>query len=270
PSSGEAALLAAGGGLAAVDAVMQGRVRNVYSLLRPPGHHAMAAEAMGFCIFNNIVIAARHAQQSHGVRRIMIVDWDVHHGNGTQAAFYTDPDVLFLSLHQDDWYPAGWGKVGDIGAEGAEGRTVNIPLPAGTGDRGYIEAFQRVVLPVARQFEPELILVSAGQDPSMMDPNGRMLVTMEGFRSLATMTRQVADEVCDGRLAILQEGGYSPAYMPFCTLAVVEGVLGERSIVGDPYQRTPELARAKRENAPWQSAAIDAVVEAQAPYWSLR
>lgn len=269
PETWEAALLAVGHAMAAVDAVVAGRVRNAYALLRPPGHHAMAGEAMGFCIFNNVVIAARHAQRAHDLQSIMIVDWDVHHGNGTQAAFYDDPDVLFVSLHQDDWYPAGWGKVGDTGDGEATCKTINIPLPAGTGNRGYVEAFERVIVPAARQFRPDLILVSAGQDPSMMDPLGRMMVTMDGFRRMAAMMRDTADEVCGGRLVVLQEGGYSPAYVPICTLAVVEALAARRTAVDDPYRRTSELTRAQRQWDERQREAVDAVIGVQNPYWEL-
>ena len=269
PASYDAALLAVGGGMAAVDAVVTGAVDNAYALLRPPGHHAMANAALGFCLFNNVVIAARHAQRRHGLRRVLIVDWDVHDGNGTQAAFYDDPDVLFVSLHQEDWYPLGWGAVGDVGDGAAAGRTVNIPLPPATGDQGYLDAFERVIRPIARQFGPELVLISAGQDPSMMDPLGRMLVTMDGFRALAGVLVEIASEVCGGRLVGLQEGGYSAPYVPFCTLAVVEAFLGRRSGVRDPYTDSSELDRAKREDRPQQHAAVDAVIAAQRAYWDL-
>lgn len=269
PGSYEAAMLAVGGGIAAVDAVLAREVDNAYALLRPPGHHALADTAMGFCIFNNVVIAALHVQQRHGLRRVMIVDWDVHHGNGTQAAFYDDPDVLFVSLHQEDWYPLDWGKAGDTGNGAAAGRTVNIPLPPGTGDRGYLEAFERVIRPIARQFGPELILISAGQDPSMMDPLGRMMVTMDGFRALAGVMREIASDSCNGRLIGLQEGGYSAAYVPFCTLAIVEALLGQRSEAQDPNTDSSELDRAKREYRAQQGTAIDDVIAVQRQFWRL-
>ncbi len=161
------ARLSTGGVMAAVDAVMTGTVRQAYALVRPPGHHAMAHEGMGFCIFNNVVIAARHARAMHGVRRVAVVDWDVHHGNGTQSAFYEQPDELFVSLHQDSLYPNGWGTVDQVGEGAGEGRTVNIPLPAGSGNATYRAAFERIVVPVIEEFAPELIFVSAGQDASV-------------------------------------------------------------------------------------------------------
>jgi acetoin utilization deacetylase AcuC-like enzyme len=267
--SWEAALLAAGSAIAAVDAVLNGTVRNAFALIRPPGHHAMADEAMGFCLFNNVVIAARHAQRVHGLRRVMILDWDVHHGNGTQAAFYEDPDVLFISFHQDDWYPAGWGTVDQVGEGAGEGRTVNVPLPAGTGTQGYLDAMRRVVLPIARQFRPELILISAGQDPSMVDPLGRMMVNAEGFRLMAEMMRDLAEKVCDGRLVAIQEGGYSPEYVPYCILRVIEGMTGERTAIPDSQGNTPELQKAFTDYHPWQREAVDAVIKEQSKYWEL-
>ena len=264
----EAALLAAGGALELTDAVLDGRVRNGYGLLRPIGHHAMPGQGMGFCVFNNVVIAARHAQR-RGVGRIAIVDWDVHHGNGTQTAFWDDPTVLFISLHQDDWYPAGWGKLDDAGGDDARGTTVNVPLPPGTGDRGYALAFERIVSPIIRQFEPELLFISAGQDAGLADPLGRMLVTMGGFRALASQMRDLAEELCGGRLVGVQEGGYSVSHTPFCTLGVVEGIAGISSGIDDPWRGSAEFAHAEREFRDAQAVAIEAVREAQAAFWSL-
>lgn len=265
----EAALLAAGAALELTDAVLDGRVRNAYGLLRPIGHHAMPGQGMGFCVFNNVVIATRHAQRQRGVGRVAIVDWDVHHGNGSQTAFWDDSSVLFVSLHQDDWYPAGWGKLDDTGGAAARGTTVNIPLPPGTGNQGYQLAFERVVLPVISQFEPELIFISAGQDASLADPLGRMLLTMDGFRALTTHLRQLADTLCDGRLIGLQEGGYSASYTPFCTLGVVEGIADIRTEIGELWAGSAEHAHALREFREPQRAAVEAVCGAQAPFWNL-
>ncbi|HCF84579.1 MAG TPA: class II histone deacetylase, partial [Ktedonobacter sp.] len=184
-ASFEAALYAAGGAMNAVSAVMDGEVRNAYALLRPPGHHAMKNRAMGFCIFANAVIAAYYARKVYGLERVMIVDWDVHHGNGTQDAFYQDSNVLFVSLHQHNWYPQLSGELEQVGSGSGTGYTVNIPLPAGTGDRGYRAAFEQLVLPIGLQYRPQLIIISAGQDASWLDPLAQMMMTMAGFRQLS-------------------------------------------------------------------------------------
>ncbi|HUG15576.1 MAG TPA: class II histone deacetylase [Thermomicrobiales bacterium] len=269
PGSWDAALLAAGGALELTDAVLDGRARNGYGLLRPIGHHAMPAQGMGFCVFNNVVIATRHVQRHRGIGRVAIVDWDVHHGNGAQTAFWDDSSVLFISLHQDDWYPGGWGKLTDVGGEEALGTTVNIPLPAGTGNRGYDLAFERVVEPILRQFEPELLFISAGQDASLADPLGRMFVTTKGFRMMAERLRLVADDVCQGRVIGFQEGGYSASYTPYCTLAVVEGITGIATGVGEPWTGSSEHARAERAFGDEQVTAIDAALEIQSSYWQI-
>ncbi len=267
--SWEAALLAAGGAIVLTDRVLGGEFRNAYGLLRPPGHHAMPNQGMGFCVFNNVAIAAHHARKVHGLNRVMIVDWDVHHGNGTQFAFWNDPDVLFVSLHQDDWYPAGWGYVEHTGGASAEGRTVNIPLPPGSGNYAYLAALERVVEPIARQFRPELLFISAGQDPSMMDPLGHMMVTASGFRQMAERLTALADEVCQGRLVAVQEGGYSAMYVPFCTLAVIEGMTGLQTDVPEPFLGDSELDAATREQRPHQEAAVDAARRVQSQWWDL-
>ena len=182
-----AALLAVGGLLEAVERVVAGELDNAFVCCRPPGHHASADQAMGFCLFNAVAVAARHVGG-----RVAIVDWDVHHGNGTQEIFYADPSVLFVSLHQDDLYPKGSGTREQRG----DGTTVNIPLPAGTGDDGYRYAFEQVVAPALRRFRPEFILVSAGQDAAASDTHGRMSVTTEGFRAMASETKRLAEELC--------------------------------------------------------------------------
>jgi acetoin utilization deacetylase AcuC-like enzyme len=239
----EAAIYAAGGAMNAVQAVMDGRVRNAYALLRPPGHHAMSNRGMGFCIFNNAVVAAHYARRSYGLERIMIVDWDVHHGNGTQDAFYTDSGVLFVSLHQHNWYPKLAGELEQVGAGAGAGYTVNIPLPAGTGDRGYVAAFEQVVLPVGLLYQPELLIISAGQDANWLDPLAQMMMTMSGFRKISSLMCQLAETICDGRLVMLQEGGYSLAYVPYCTAAAVEPLLGVDLGIVDLYAGSSEVER---------------------------
>lgn len=243
PGSFEAATYAAGGAMNAAQAVMEGEVQNAYALLRPPGHHAMSNRGMGFCVFNNVVVAAHYAREHFGLERILIVDWDVHHGNGTQDAFYDDPGVLFISLHQQNWYPKLAGELDQVGSGRGVGYTINIPLPAGTGDRGYLAAFEQLVVPIGLQYHPQLILVSAGQDASWLDPLAQMMVTQAGFRRMSELMLGLARDVCDGRLVMLQEGGYSVAYVPYCTIAAVEPLLGFDLGVVDLYAGTSEVER---------------------------
>lgn len=264
----DAALLSAGTSIALTRAVVEGQARNAFGLVRPPGHHATADEGMGYCVFNNAVLGALHARDS-GIGRVVVIDWDVHHGNGIQSAFWDDPDALFVSLHQDNWFPGGSGTIEEVGGGDAEGTTVNVALPPGTGDRGYERAFERIVEPILRSFNPGLILVSSGTDASMMDPLGRMIVTSAGFREIATRTRVLADELCEGRLVVLQEGGYSAGYAPFCSLAVLEGLVGTRTEVEDPLAGDSELAQAMVELRDEQEQAIDRVRAVHSRYWEL-
>lgn len=185
----EIALLSAGGTMTGVDAVMNGDVQNVYTLTRPPGHHAEKDQGMGFCLFNNVSIAANYAREKYGLKRIMILDWDVHHGNGTENIFYEDPETLFISLHQELNFPPNRGFAEHMGRDDGEGYNVNIPLPAGTGNAGYKYALEKVVAPIAEEFKPELIIVSAGQDANVFDPLARMMVTAEGYGEIASMVK---------------------------------------------------------------------------------
>jgi acetoin utilization deacetylase AcuC-like enzyme len=226
PGSETAARLASGGLLAATDRILRGELDNVFVIARPPGHHAERAASMGFCLFNNMGIAARWAQREHGVERVAILDWDVHHGNGTEEVFYEDGSVLTVSLHQDRLYPSDTGGLEARGAGAGEGRNVNVPLPAFTGDEGYAHAFERVVEPVIRAFAPDLLLVGAGQDPAASDPLGRMAVTTVGFRALTDRALALADELCGGRLVANLEGGYSLHHLPLANLAILEGLVG--------------------------------------------
>ena len=230
PGTHDAMLLAAGGLLAAVAAVLDGDADNAFALLRPPGHHAERDAAMGFCLFNNTAVAARWAQREHGLERVAIVDWDVHHGNGTEEIFSGDASVLTISLHQDGLYPAHTGAVGSGGES-----NVNVPLPAGTGDDGYAYAFERVVEPALRAFAPELLLIGAGQDASATDPLGRMSITVPGFRAPADRAVAIAGELCGGRLVAMLEGGYSLLHLPLANLAILEGLAGmPPSFTSDP------------------------------------
>ncbi|HKA49099.1 MAG TPA: class II histone deacetylase [Candidatus Dormibacteraeota bacterium] len=230
----EIALLAAGGCMTAVDAVLDGRVDNAYALVRPPGHHAERDMGRGFCIFGNAALAALHARRARGLARVAVVDWDVHHGNGTEHAFYSDPSVLTISVHQDNNFPPNSGMIDDTGAGSGEGYNINVPLPAGSGVGAYVATFERVVAPAIRAFRPELILIASGLDASAMDPLASMMMTSEGYRTLTQIMLGVADEVCGGRLVACHEGGYSPAYVPYCGLAVMESLASVRTGVEDP------------------------------------
>lgn len=262
----EIALLSAGGALTAVDAVMQGQARNVYALVRPPGHHAGPDAGMGFCLFNNVSIAAKYALEVYGLERVLILDWDVHHGNGTETTFYDDPRVLFISLHENRNFPMDRGFATDVGEKNGRGFNVNIPLPPGTSDAGYLYAFDQVVKPIAKQFRPQLVLVSAGQDPNFFDPLAHMLVSSDGFRRFAEIAVEIAEAHCHGRLVACHEGGYSTAYVPFCTLAVIEGMTGLSSGVEDPFQITISPYQ-KATLYDHQKAAVDEVRRIQSEFW---
>jgi acetoin utilization deacetylase AcuC-like enzyme len=201
------ALLSAGGAVGVVDGILSGSADNGLAAIRPPGHHAMPSRAMGFCLLGNVAIAARFARRQYGIERILIVDYDVHHGNGTEAMFYDDPIVLYVSTHQYPFYPAT-GAGTDIGVGRGEGHTVNIPLPAGSGDANYATVFEQIVWPSAERFQPQLILVSVGFDAYREDPLAGMRLTLSGYSHLASEVMRMAQRFCDGKVAFLLEGGY--------------------------------------------------------------
>jgi acetoin utilization deacetylase AcuC-like enzyme len=203
----EAARLAAGGVFASIAAVAAGDARNAFCLVRPPGHHAERSRAAGYCVFNHAALGVRFAQRSLGLRRVLVVDWDVHHGNGTQHAFERDSSVLFFSVHQERHYP-GTGLYTDAGLGAGEGFSVNVPLPKGIGDGEYAGIFEMLLKPLAREFAPELVVVSAGFDAHTADPVGGMRMTARGFAGLARCTMDIADALCGGRLVLILEGGY--------------------------------------------------------------
>ena len=200
-------LLAVGGFIGLLDAIAARDCRNGFALVRPPGHHALRNQAMGFCLFNTMAIGAEYLQRTYGAKKILIMDWDVHHGNGTQDAFYADPSVLFISSHQYPYYP-GSGAANEVGSGAGEGFTINIPLPAGCADPEYAQAFHDIVVPAAKKFAPDWILVSAGFDPHRRDPLGGMGVTDRGFALMAHRLLGLADKFTDGKIAFLLEGGY--------------------------------------------------------------
>ena len=205
--SGEVGLQAAGGVMDAVDTVLEKRADNAFCAVRPPGHHARPAAAMGFCLFNNIAIAARHAQKHHGLERVAIVDWDVHHGNGTQEIFYKDGSVLFFSTHQSPWYP-GTGRASETGEGKGEGFTINCPFPAGTGSREILASFRETLLPSLKKFRPDLIMISAGFDSQMGDPLGQFRLEDDDFRKMTRLLLDAASDLCAGRVVSVLEGGY--------------------------------------------------------------
>jgi len=222
----EVALLAAGGTTELALHVARGEFASGLAAVRPPGHHAESDRAMGFCLFNNVAIAARALQAQESVDRIMILDWDVHHGNGTQHCFESDPSVLYASTHQYPFYP-GTGAAGEIGVGRGEGFTFNVPLPAGCGDREYVGVMERLIAPAARSFRPEMILISCGFDAHRDDPLAAMNVTREGFRDMAAIVRALADDLCGGRIVFVLEGGYAISGLQDGVNAVLDVMMGD-------------------------------------------
>lgn len=255
PASEATARLAVGAVLAAVDAVMADEVDNAFALVRPPGHHAEADEPRGFCLFNSVAVAARHLRRRHGLDRVMIVDWDVHHGNGTQHAFEDDPSVLYLSLHQHPHYP-GTGALQEVGRGAGRGFTVNLPLPAGCADDEPVALFERVVAPVCRGFAPQLVLVSAGFDGHRNDRLAGMRMTEDGYAAIGRVLLRQCAEVCGHRCVAVLEGGYDLDALTGSVLRVVDEMGGERLTEAVPTAR-PE------------AAIIEPLIDAHRPYWEL-
>ena len=248
PASEQVARLAAGGAAQLARQVARGELRNGLAAVRPPGHHAEAGHAMGFCLFNNAAVAAEALRAEQGLERILILDWDVHHGNGTQHGFEADRDVLYISTHQFPYYP-GTGAVTEAGHDAGLGATVNVPLPAGCGDAEHVGALHRVLAPVARSFQPEFLLVSCGFDAHRDDPLAAMQVSEAGYRAMARLTRALAEELCGGRLVLILEGGYAPSGLEEGTRAVLDALL-------EPEPAPPPVP----ELVP--GSALDRVVEA--------
>lgn len=230
------ALLSAGGAISATKAVLDGDVDRAYALINPPGHHAERARGMGFCLFNNASVAAAYALEERGVGKVAIIDWDVHHGNGTQDIWWESNDVLTISIHQDRNFPTDTGFVEERGSGPGEGYNLNIPLPPGSGNTVYHAALDEIVLPALENFKPELIILSSGYDAAMMDPLGRMMVTASTYKELTQKLISSADSLCKGRLVVVQEGGYCQYYVPFCGLAVMEALTNQDSGFADAYK----------------------------------
>ncbi|WP_372840338.1 class II histone deacetylase [Phaeovulum sp.] len=234
----EIAALSAGLAKGALFSVLEGRARNAYALARPPGHHCLPAQPMGFCLLANIAVAIRAAQAAGLAQRIAVVDWDVHHGNGTEAIFYEDPDVLTISLHQDHNFPLDTGDAAARGAGAGLGANLNIPLPPGTGHASYLEAVERLVLPALASFRPDAIVIACGFDASAVDPLGRMLASAETFRLMTRALMGAAEALCGGRLVAVHEGGYSEVHVPFCGHAVLEELSASTIHAPDPLAAT--------------------------------
>jgi len=262
PQTYKAALMAAGGVMEAVKACLTKQVRNAFALVRPPGHHAQKDRAMGFCIFNNEAIGARYALKTQGLERVLIVDWDVHHGNGTQGIFYDDPHCLYFSAHRGAFYP--WtGEEQEAGAGRGEGYTVNIPLGIGCSNACYGNAFRHLLWPIAHQYRPELILVSAGFDIHHNDPLGSMNVTTEGFARMTALLMEMAADLCDERLILVLEGGYNPQALRDSVEMVLWELMGS-SMINKKEMQLVEDAQYKE-----MAEVIERVKKVHRRYWDL-
>ena len=261
-ASHDAAVWAVGGFLEAVDAVIEGKVDRAFALVRPPGHHAEQSRAMGFCLFNNIAIGARHAQKRHGLDRILIADWDLHHGNGTQHTFYEEKGVLYFSTHQYPYYP-GTGSVGEVGHGEGEGYTVNAPLGPGCGDTVYANLFTHILRPIALVYKPQLILVSAGFDTYHRDPLGGMRVTEMGFARLMNVLKDIARSTCSGKIVVTLEGGYDLTGQS----QSVRAVLLEMGHDADWIDRD-KCQKAEKADYDKIEKGIQAIQSVQGTYWT--
>lgn len=258
----ETAKLAAGGMLNAIDAVVSGDVDNAFALVRPPGHHAGASNSAGFCVFNNVAIGAMHARKKHGFKKILIVDWDLHHGNGTQKIFYADRQVLYFSTHQYPYYP-GTGSWQEIGEGMGLGFTINVPLNRGAVNGTYISALRKILAPVAFAYRPQLILLSAGYDIYFKDPLGSMRVTPEGFAAMARILLNIADECCAGKLVAVLEGGYHVSGLTSSVKATLAEMWDETQC---PEQK---LAALEKEADDHNTKVMEKVISLQRPYWTV-
>jgi len=262
PETYSIAKLASGGVCNAIDSVISGEVDNAFAFIRPPGHHAEKDAAAGFCIFNNVAIGAMHAILKHGIKKVLIVDWDLHHGNGTQHIFYDDPRILYFSTHQYPYYP-GTGGIDETGQGKGKGYTINVPLPRGAGDDAFVKIFRRILWPVAMEFKPELVILSAGFDIYFKDPLGGMRVTPDGFAALIRIVLNIADRCCQGRLVAALEGGYHIQGLTQSVKKVLEEMLDESHV---PEEKLAALEQMDNANA---DRLIQQVALAINPYWKV-
>lgn len=262
PETYEIAKLAVGGVCNAIDEVMEGKVDNAFAFVRPPGHHAEKDAAKGFCVFNNIAIGAMHAISKYNLKRILIVDWDLHHGNGTQHSFYNDPRILYFSTHQYPYYP-GTGAMQEIGRGPGEGYTINVPLQEGAGDAAFVKIFRKILQPVALEFKPELILLSAGFDTHFQDPLGGMRVTPDGFAAMARILLNIAGACCKGRCVAVLEGGYHISGLTRSVKAVLEEMQDETHISDERLS----LIEKEADEETWH--LINKVISIIRHYWKV-
>lgn len=253
----EIAALSAGLATAAVRAVASGALENAYSLSRPPGHHCEPDKPMGFCLMANIAIAIEAARAEGLIKRAVILDWDVHHGNGSEAVFYDRDDVLTISLHQEGNYPPTSGQLTDRGTGAGEGYNLNLPLPAGLGHEGYLHAIDSVVIPQIKAFAPDIIIVACGYDSGASDPLGSMLATAQTFGDMTKRVKQTASQVCDGKMVMVHEGGYSEVYVPFCGHAVLEALSGSDIHAKDPMAKSLHIRQPNPRIVAFQKELID-------------
>lgn len=230
----EIAAQSVGLSMGALSSVLRGELRNAYALSRPPGHHCTQDQPMGFCLMANIAIAIEAALEGGLAKRVAVLDWDVHHGNGTEAIFYERADVMTISIHQENNFPIDKGSFEDRGSGAGEGFNLNIPLPPGAGHNSYLEAMEHIALPQLRAYAPDVIIIACGFDAALIDPLGRMMATVDTFRQMTKQVMHLADDICDGRLVMSHEGGYSEAYVPFCGHAVMQELSGSRIDAPDP------------------------------------
>lgn len=256
----EIAALSAGLAKAALADVLTGDLDDAYALSRPPGHHCLPDWPNGFCLLNNIGIAIEAARAAGLAKRFAVIDWDVHHGNGTEAVFYDRADVLTLSLHQEWNYPLDTGALQDRGTGAGEGFNINVPLPSGVGHVGYLEAMERITLPALRQFQPDVIIIACGFDAGIFDPIARQLCTAETFRLMTRQMMQAAKDLCGGKLVMVHEGGYSEAYVPFCGHAVMEELSSSTKTAPDPMADTV----AKRQPSDRMNAIFSQLIQEMA------
>ncbi|MGR8946960.1 MAG: class II histone deacetylase [Gammaproteobacteria bacterium] len=257
PGSFEIAKVSAGLTIGAVDHVLNGTYANAYVMSRPPGHHCLPHEPMGFCLLANIAIGVEAAFANHAIKRVAVLDWDVHHGNGTQACFYDRDDVLTISIHQEGCFPPGYSGAEERGVGAGEGFNINVPLLPGGGHDAYLYAMEKIVKPAIDDFSPDLIVVACGFDANAVDPLARMLAHSGTFAALTHKVKTLADQHCDGKLVLVHEGGYAESCVPFCAHAVLEELSGVQSDVVDPTLEMFEAWQPNRRVVDLQREMID-------------